>query len=169
VEKLERLVRAEPRFIALRFHAFRGREPYFENWDDDGLKKLWYKAWELGLAIELHISPDQARGLASILGDMPDCPVMIDHLSESGLGSDTEYEDMLSLARYPNVWIKLSALERIRNGPGGGGRLRNLVQRVAEAFGPRRLVWGGGLPNYLDTLLTSCSVDERSLVKGKKL
>lgn len=31
VEKLECLVHAESRFVALRFHAFRGRTPYFTD------------------------------------------------------------------------------------------------------------------------------------------
>ena len=169
VDKLECLVHAESRFVALRFHAFRGRTPYFTDWDDDGVKRLWRKAGELGLAIELHISPDQARRLTWSLDHMDSYPVIIDHLAEPGLGSATEYQDVLTLARYPNVWIKLSALERLHNELGDVRSLKELVDRVAGTFGPRRLIWGGGFPDRLDALLNAFTAEERSLIKGGNL
>lgn len=169
VDKLKCLAHAESRFVALRFHAFRGRKPYFTDWDDDGVQKLWRTAGELGLAIELHVSPDQARGLARTLDHIPSYPVVIDHLAEPGLGSAREYQDVLALARYPHVWMKLSALERLRNDLGDVQSFKDLVNRVADAFGPRRLLWGGGFPSQLDTLLDTFTVEERGLVKGINL
>ncbi|MHB1357785.1 MAG: amidohydrolase family protein [Anaerolineae bacterium] len=169
VDKLECLVGAEPRIIALRFHAFRGRRPYFPDWNDGGVQRLWRRAGELGLAIELHISPDQADGLVHTLDHMPPYPVIIDHLAEPGLGSAQDFLEVLTLARYPHVWIKLSALERLRNELGGDRALKELVGRVADRFGPRRLVWGGGAPEQLVTLFDMFTSDERSLVTGENL
>lgn len=129
------------------------------------MQRLWRMAGELGLAIELHISPDQARGLTRSLDHMPSYPVIIDHLAEPGLGSATEYQDVLALARYPHVWIKLSALERLHNELGDARSLKELVNRVAGAFGPQRLIWGGGYPDRLDSLLDAFTAEERSFFK----
>ena len=133
------------------------------------MQRLWHKAGELGLAIELHISPDQARGLTQALKHLPSYPVIIDHLAEPGLGNADEYQDVLTLACYPHVWMKLSALERLSSELGDSQSLKELVNRVAEKFGPHRLIWGGGYPDYLDALLDTFTPEERDRVKGKNL
>ncbi|MHB9031997.1 MAG: amidohydrolase family protein [Anaerolineae bacterium] len=166
--KMEQLVQAEPRFCAQRFHAFRGRDPYFGSWQDPQVGALWRRAGELGLAIELHISPEQANLVAPLLSAFPGYPVIIDHLAEPSFGSAAEYEQVLELARYPQVLMKLSALERIGREIGMSS-LQSIVQRVLEAFGPARVVWGGGTLEELDNLLVGLTPAERAMVKGDNL
>jgi len=167
-EKMEQMAMAEDRIIAQRFHAFRGRKPYFGSWMDEAVQKLWHMAVRLGLIIEIHISPEQASGVQAALEANPDTPVVIDHLGEPGLGSDEEFARLLELARYPQVILKLSALDRIGQEI-GQERLGSCLQRAVEAFGAQRLVWGGGTLQRLAELLSYLSEDERALITGGNL
>lgn len=169
IQKLETLVHAEPRIVAQRFHAFRGRKPYFQNWTDKPVVSLWHKAGELGLIIELHISPEQAPMVDRCLDSLPGYPVIIDHLCEPGLGSPAEYAAVMRLARYPHVHMKLSSLARIGRELGSREALQQLVSRVVEAFGAERLVWGGGTLEELDALLIGLDGQQRDLIKGGNL
>ena len=63
-KKLVDLVAREPKIVSTRFHAHRGKEMYFDSFDDRGLRTLWEKAVELSLIVELHIGPDYATQVA---------------------------------------------------------------------------------------------------------
>ena len=70
-EKLEALVKQQPRIISTRFHAHRGvsgfqtiegadfpkGNEYFSSFTEPGVRRLWQKGGGLGLIIELHIGP----------------------------------------------------------------------------------------------------------------
>ena len=43
------------------------------------------------------------------------------------------------------------------------------TRRLADAFGPERLVWGGGTPEIVDAQLDYFSESERAKVKGGNL
>src|SRR4051812_23001018 len=89
--KLEELVGRQPRIIALRFHAHRGKEMYLDGFADAGVRALWEKALELGLIIELHIGPNYAASAAEALRAYPETVALIDHLAEPYMGSAVEY------------------------------------------------------------------------------
>src|SRR5690606_33475836 len=106
-QKLADLVAQEPRIVALRFHAHRGKEQYLASFDDPGVVTLWRTAAQLGLIVELHIGSNYARQAARRIADYPDTPVLIDHLAEPHLGNGVEFADVLDLARFPQVYMKL--------------------------------------------------------------
>ncbi len=47
--KLRTLVQKEPRIVATRFHAHRGKETYLDTFEDPGVRALWRTAYELDL------------------------------------------------------------------------------------------------------------------------
>src|SRR5204862_5269622 len=98
---LEELVRREPRIVALRFHAHRGKEMYLDSFADPGVRALWGKAVDLGLIIELHIGPNYAAQAAEAIRAFPGGRVLIDHLAEPHLGTAPEYAEVLELAALP--------------------------------------------------------------------
>jgi len=169
LSKLTDLVAAEPRIIALRFHAHRGKELYLDSFYDKSVHALWQRAGELGLVIELHIGPNYAKQVADVINDYPDFPVLIDHLAEPQFGTAEEYEDVLALGRFPNVTMKLSGLEHFSQEPEPHLDAKPLVTRVAAAFGPDRLAWSGGTPRVVDVLLDHWSETDRAKVKGTNL
>jgi len=56
-KKLAALVKSEPRIVATRFHAHRGKEMYLESFAAPYVRALWKQAVNSGLVIELHIGP----------------------------------------------------------------------------------------------------------------
>lgn len=167
--KLAALVAREPRIVALRFHAHRGKEGYLDSFADDGVRALWRQAADLGLIVELHIGPNYAAQAAGAIAAFPDTPVLIDHLAEPALGDEAEYADVLDLARFPNVSMKLSGLNHFSQDAPLHLDAKPLTRRVADAFGPERLVWGSGAPRIVDAHLDHLSETDRAKVKGGNL
>lgn len=168
-KNLRALVARQPRIIALRFHALRNKTVYLERFSDRGPTSLWETAAELGLWVELHIDPAFAAQIAPLVKRFPQTPVLIDHLAEPYMGTGVEFANVLTLAEYPNVYMKLSGLNHFATDAPLYTSARPFTRWVADAFGPRRLVWGSGTPEIVDAHLPHFSAEERALVKGGTL
>lgn len=144
--KLAALVKQEPRIIATRFHAHRGKENYLRSFDDASVRALWAKAAELGLIVELHIGPNYAEDARRLIEAYPETPVLIDHLGEPQFGEIAEFADILALAELPNVFMKLSCIEYIAKDAPMFMSVARFTRQLANAFGADRLVWGGEPP-----------------------
>lgn len=167
--KLEELVKCEPRIVAMRFHAHRGKEMYLDNFSDAGVRALWEKAAALGLIIELHIGPNYAAQTRDLITAFPETTVLIDHLSEPAYGTIPEYAEVLALADFPNVVMKLSGLDHIAGDAPLYLSVRRFVRQVADAFGPARLAWGGGSPAWVRTHLSDWPEADVTHVLGRNL
>jgi predicted TIM-barrel fold metal-dependent hydrolase len=69
----------------------------------------------------------------------------------------------------PNVTMKLSGLGHFSREPEPHRDARDLVRRVADAFGPRRLAWSSGSPSIVDAHLDDWPEADRAWVKGLNL
>jgi predicted TIM-barrel fold metal-dependent hydrolase len=167
--KLAELVQREPRIVAVRFHAHRGKESYLGGFADDGVRALWRTAAELRLVVELHIGPNYAADVAPTIAAYPTVPVLIDHLAEPHMGSAVEYAEVLGLARFDNVYMKISGLSHISGDAPLYLAVKRFTRLVADAFGPRRLVWGNDPLQVVDAQLDHFSAAERASVKGGNL
>ena len=167
--KLADLVAREPRIIATRFHAHRNKEMYLDSFDDRGVRALWEKAVELGLIVELHIGPERGGEIAAVLRDLPETIALIDHLAEPHMGSAVEFAEILDLAEYGNVFMKLSGLNHFADDAPLYESARSFTRRVVAEFGPQRMVWGSGSPEIVDVHLEGYGDAERALVKGGNL
>lgn len=147
--KLEDLVRREPRIIATRFHAHRGKEIYLDSFADPGVRALWAKAAELGLIVELHIGPNYAEQARDLIAAHPDTTVLIDHLGEPQFGTITEFSSVLALADFPNAIMKLSCIAYVAHDPPEFRSALRFTRQLAETFGPDRLAWGGEPPDVI--------------------
>jgi len=130
---------SHPRIVALRLDL---RGP----WSDMSQRRL-----EHGLAIsrqsgrhlELQIGPHALSPLAGLVATAR-VPIVLDHLA--GLSAQSDAESLAALARLasaPNIFVKLSALERL---PGGFEAALPVARRVA-ALAPDRLLWGSDWPH----------------------
>ena len=167
--KLAELVQREPKIIATRFHAHRGKAFYLDSFKDAGVVNLWEAAAALGLIVELHIGPNYAAQVVDLIKAHPQCPVLIDHLAEPHLGSAVEYADVLALAEFENVYMKLSGLSHFASDAPLYLSARPFTHWVVDAFGPERMVWGSGTPEIVDAHLAHLPKADRSLVKGGTL
>ena len=168
--KMEALVRDQPLIIATRFHAFRDiRQPYFEGFSDPVVQAMWERAARLGLIVELHIGPSFAAQAADLIGAHPSTTVLIDHLAEPLTGNPVEFANVLDLARYDNVYMKLSGLNHFSDDAPLYLDARPFTRRIVEAFGPEHMVWGSGTPAIVDAHMESSSESDRARVKGGNL
>jgi predicted TIM-barrel fold metal-dependent hydrolase len=167
--KLAETVRHEPRMVAVRLHAHRGKDHYLDSLADAGVRAIWRVAAELGLVVELHIGPNYAAQAAEAIAAYPSVPVLIDHLGEPQFGTPVEYAEMLALARFPNAIMKISGVSYISSADPPHLDVKPFVRLVADTFGPDRLCWGGGAPGIVDAHLDHFSAAERKQVKGGNL
>lgn len=167
--KLRELAAREPRMVAMRFHAHRGKEMYLESFADAGVRALWGTAVDLGLIVELHIGPNYARQAGEAIRAFPGCTVLIDHLAEPHMGDAVEYADVLDLASLPNVYMKLSGLNHFATDAPYYESARPFTRRVIREFGPDRLAWGSGSPAIVDAHMPGYSTEDRAKVKGLNL
>jgi predicted TIM-barrel fold metal-dependent hydrolase len=168
-QRLVDLVAQQPGIISTRFHAHRGKEQYLDSFAEKGVRALWQQGVELGLIIELHIGPDYAKQVADVLRDMPDTVVVIDHLAEQHMGDAAEFADVLDLARFDNVYMKLSGLSHFARDEPLYESARPFTRRVIAEFGAQRMVWGAGTPRIVDAHMAEYSEADRALVKGRNL
>lgn len=164
--KLRELAQQEPRIIAHRFHAHRGKEMYLDSFTDPGVQALWETAAELNLVVELHIGPNYAAQAGQLIAAHPSTPVLIDHLAEPHMGDAVEYAQVLDLARFENVYMKLSGLNHFSQDAPLYLDAQPFTRWVIEAFGPDRLVWGSGTPQIVDAHLAHLPETEQAKVKG---
>ena len=142
---------------------------YLDSFAERGARALWERAVELGLIVELHIGPNYAAQVAQVLRDIPDSVVLIDHLAEPHMGSGVEFADVLELASFERVYMKLSALSHFAQDAPRYESARAFTRRVIAEFGPDRLVWGGDMPEIVDAHMPEYSAEERAKVKGLNL
>jgi predicted TIM-barrel fold metal-dependent hydrolase len=127
---------------------------YYEGKDDwltsDAHKAMWQRAGQLGAVFNFFIATPQLPKLEQMVGRYPDVKVVIDHLARIDLKAADplpEFQKLLALAKYPNVWCKVSELNIVS--PSGKYPYRDTfpwVKRMYDAFGPDRLLWGTGFP-----------------------
>lgn len=169
-QKLERLLAEHAGVIvAHRFHAHEGKRSYLDSFADQTVRDLWEVAGSAGIVNELHIDSSYAAQVETLVADNPQYPVLIDHLAEAKYGSPPEFGAVIELAKYPNVYMKLSGLNHFATDEPLYESAMPFTRWVADAFGPERMVWGSGTPRIVDTHLSHWSESERELVKGGNL
>jgi predicted TIM-barrel fold metal-dependent hydrolase len=147
-EKFEKLVR-EDGLSGVRFSPmyYQGKDEWING---DAHKALWKKAEELDAVLNYFIAADQLPRLEDMVKRYPKVKVVVDHLARVNLKAadpEPDVKRLLALARYPNVWVKVSELCILS--PSEKYPYKDthaLVKRVYDAFGPDRLLWGTGFP-----------------------
>ena len=167
--RLEALVKAHPRIVSTRFHLHRGNTAYFASFTEPGVRALWKKAVDLDLVVELDLGPNYARDAGTAIAAFPGCKVLIDHMCNPKTGMIWEYDDVLDLARYPNVYMKLSGLDYMAADKPTYESLMPFTRRVIREFGPDRMVWSGGDPHIADVHMKGYSAADIAKVKGGNL
>ena len=148
-ERLEELV-AQQRFAGLRLEL---------GWEDDlndfhGKERwpLWERAQDLGVAFGILGSAKDHSCVEPMAAMFPGVNILLDHLG--GLPLDPERQDSLikatlRLARYPNVYVKLSNLQGKSSEPYPFRDTFDLAHRIYDAYGPERLMWGTDFPGVM--------------------
>jgi len=125
--------------------------PTLPHLDDPRALALCEVAAELDLPVIVTILADQLPELCAMLERFPDLTVALDHCGFPDLSGGPPYakaRDLFELATRPNVSLKVSChlLEQAET----TGDPRDLVDRLAGAFGADRLLWGSDFPQTHD-------------------
>ena len=152
-KRMQALVKRNPgRIVALRIHEIHAAGTPSTTTglirDRDLLSPqmavTWQAAHDLGLDIQIHCIPHYAVRLGELAAKFPTTEVILDHLARPGQGTPEEYEQVLKLAKLPQVYMKYSStgVETISKEPYPHADAKPLVKRVYEAFGADKIIWG---------------------------
>jgi predicted TIM-barrel fold metal-dependent hydrolase len=139
---------AQPGMLGIRltFHLPRTRAWLFDGTAD----WLWPLAEELGIPLMILPIGSLPR-IGEIASRHPALRICIDHLShhraldEPPAIHPEEIAALIALARLPNVSVKASCLPFFSREPYPFHDLDDVIRRVFDAFGPRRVFWGSDM------------------------
>lgn len=138
--------RDQPGMIGIRVTtAGAGARALFTDPENDW---LWAAAERHGIPAMLS-PPGVLPEIGRIAARHPGMRFVIDHLGLVRDGKDEaafgDIDNLLALAKYPNVAAKASALPRYSSEAYPYRRLHPFMRRVFDAFGPQRMFWGTDL------------------------
>ncbi|MBX3011940.1 MAG: amidohydrolase [Caldilineaceae bacterium] len=111
--------------------------------------------WRTAAALQLVVSaPCTPAALLSdefreVVERFSDLAIIIEHLGGIGVGAQppyAEFQQVMALARYPNLTIKLPGFGEFCALPHPFAHIPPLVEMTLEAFGPQRIMWGSDWP-----------------------
>ena len=93
--------------------------------------------------MDVHSYPEHSWKLERLIKKYPGMRVVFDHMGLPRAGNPVDYEVMLGLSEYPNVYMKVSniASQSGQNTP--YKNLEPLLREIVRRFTVRRMVWGG--------------------------
>ncbi|MBM3871689.1 MAG: amidohydrolase [Verrucomicrobia bacterium] len=139
IEQLPELAKRLP-VVTARIHAYQPvRLPPFGKSE---LRRLWQLAGDHGLAMQLHFIPEHAAGFEPLIREFKQTRVIVDHLGRPFDAKPEHNDRILRWADFPNVVMKLSSLPAPASKE--AAELPRVLRRLADAFGPDRLIYGGG-------------------------
>ena len=120
------------------------RPEWQHRWADDYW--LWAACEEEGLPVGL-LGGGRMAEVAAIAARYPGLKLHIDHCGRGGVpGKDdavfADLGDLLDLARYPNVAVKLSGAPSYSSQPYPYRNIHPYLRQIYDAFGPQRCFWG---------------------------
>jgi predicted TIM-barrel fold metal-dependent hydrolase len=135
--------KSRPGMLGLRFAFMR---PEQRKWLDDGsIDWLWPAAEKAGLPVALLV-PDHMPLVGRIAARHPALKLTVDHMGTlRGAKGDAAFpkmDELVALARYPNVAVKLTGGPFYADDAYPFRSLHKHYRRMYDAFGPNRLFWG---------------------------
>lgn len=116
---------------------------------------VWAAAEKHSLPVMVMVSQSQTQHIDRIAERHPGLRFVMDHMALVSGQKDEEafagFENLLALAKRPNIAVKASALPSYTNDAYPHRKLHPRLKQVYDAFGPKRIFWGSDLtrlPSY---------------------
>jgi predicted TIM-barrel fold metal-dependent hydrolase len=110
------------------------------------MEPLWSLTRNLGSTMTVLTSTTRLPDIANLIQDYPDLDVVIDHMADCPLNNRVELQKLLDLAKFPHVYVKISHMWSISKQGPPYLDTHEMVHRIYDKFGPRRLMWGSDWP-----------------------
>ena len=107
---------------------------------------LWKRCRDLHVPMTVLAPVTRMPDLPPLIERLPDLTVVIDHMADCPIDQPAELAKLLALARYPKVFVKISHTWSLSRQSYPYRDTWPQVQRLHQAFGPRRLMWGTDWP-----------------------
>ena len=136
--------------ITPQMHADRTPRPDPMKWlQGADMQKKWKIAADLGVAMCPLIQVKHLPTLEPMVKKFPRTTCVLDHVGRVDVGQEKELKQLLALAKYPNVYVKVSAFYAKGNRKPPHTELIPMIKRCVGAFGPQRLMWASDCPYQL--------------------
>jgi predicted TIM-barrel fold metal-dependent hydrolase len=136
----------EPHMLGIRMVFNRGQSA---QWLNDGAADWFWDAAEKYDIPVMTLAPGDVPKLGEIAARHPGLRLIIDHMGLNsvlrGKPLGPSVDNVITLARFKNVAVKVSALPCYVDEAYPFPTLHPLVRRVVDAFGPQRCFWGTDL------------------------
>ena len=145
-EEIVKNWRQRPGMLGFRFTF---NQPHQQAWWTDGsLDWFWQACEEEKLPVGL-LAGGHMAAFRAIAERHPGLKIHIDHMGRSGGAQPKQDEaafadldEMLALAKLPNVGLKLSGAPSYSSQPYPYRNIHQYIRRMVDAFGPQRCFWG---------------------------
>jgi len=110
--------------------------------------RLYAAAGELGMPVGFLIHPEHFDAVSALCEAHPETVAIIDHFGHCrpSAGEEPAFDQLVSLSRYPNLYVKLSEFPRASYEEWPYADLHRWVYRLLDAYGPDRLMWATDFP-----------------------
>lgn len=107
---------------------------------------LWRRTSELRIPMTVLTEASRLPQLVPLIEANPELTVVIDHMADVRPDDVQGMQDLLALARYPNVFVKISHMWKVSSQPYPYQDAQDQVKRLLAAYGADRLMWGTDWP-----------------------
>jgi L-fuconolactonase len=107
---------------------------------------LWGRCRALRIPLTVQTKSARLPDLQPLLERFPDLQVVIDHMADTPPDQPQEVAKLLALARYPRLFVKISHTWWVSKRAYPYPDALEMVKRLYDRFGPRRLMWGTDWP-----------------------
>jgi predicted TIM-barrel fold metal-dependent hydrolase len=164
--------------VRMSFHV----KPFVDWLDDGSLDWFWAECDRLALPV-MALMPGLADRLKPVLARHPELKLVIPHmacvLDAHGAEAFVGLEDLLALARYPNLTVMVSSAPCFSNEAYPFADLAPYLRRIYDVYGPKRMLWGADLSRLTSTYkecldhfrygLNFLSTDDKEWILGRSL
>jgi L-fuconolactonase len=133
----------QPGMLGIRMTFFK---EHWARWLAPGVIDWYWSALKRLNIPLMALAYGRMKQIGALAQRHPGLTIIIDHMGRQSALRDEEafadLDEMLALAKLPNVAIKASSLPCYTNDPYPFSRLTPYLQRTFEAFGADRMMWG---------------------------
>ena len=101
------------------------------------------------------LAPSLLPAIDRIAGRHPGLRIIVDHMGCDRDDVDdavaAKVDQVVAMARYPNVYVKVSAAPCLSTQPPPFRNIHPYIRKAIEAFGPQRSIWGTDLTRFIQT------------------
>jgi predicted TIM-barrel fold metal-dependent hydrolase len=130
--------------VRMSFHV----KPFIDWLDDGSLGWFWADCDRFAIPV-MALVPGIVGRLRPVLMRHPELKILIPHmgcpLDIRGREAFAGIDELLDLARYPNVTVMVSSAPCFSNEPYPFRDLHPYLRRIYDVYGPRRMLWGADL------------------------